>query len=163
MKIGQVRFTENDPRIEMCPTTGCWLWMGRLYRGGYGVANIGRKRGLAHRAVWQTLRGQIPAGLVLDHLCRIRSCVNPDHLRVVTRRQNVLENSVSLPALNTAKTHCEKHGAPLTTRCDGRRRCIPCAKEAKDRYESTHRLRLNERRRLARSVRAETPKPRKAK
>jgi len=63
----------------------CWLWTGPLNPGGYGT-NGGR---LAHRVVYERLIGQIPAGLTLDHLCRVRNCVNPQHLEPVTIAENL--------------------------------------------------------------------------
>ena len=61
----------------------CWLWVAST-RNGYGAFNLGLDGGnrsvLAHRFAWDDLRGPIPEGLVLDHLCGVRRCVNPDHL-----------------------------------------------------------------------------------
>lgn len=69
---------------------GCWLWTGSVTRNGYG--NF-RKRGqsgavAAHRWSYEQFMGVIPQGLQVDHACHIRSCVNPDHLRVATSSQN---------------------------------------------------------------------------
>ena len=95
------------------PNTGCWLWMKHLTPSGYGVFSVASSTNTgAHRAAWEFYRGPIPEGLVIDHICRVRSCVNPDHLRVVTRRINTLENSLSITALFAKKTHC-KNGHPL--------------------------------------------------
>lgn len=69
----------------------CWLWQGYRTHDGYGRFNI--RRGLArgaHRFSWTTLVGEIPDGMQIDHLCRVRHCVNPDHLEVVTSWQNTL-------------------------------------------------------------------------
>ena len=65
--------------------TGCWNWTGRKLPNGYG--RIG-ERGYTHRVVYEAIYGAIPAGLVIDHLCRNRACFNPDHLEVVTQREN---------------------------------------------------------------------------
>lgn len=73
------------------PNSGCWLWMGALAATGYGVIGLGaRSEGvdLAHRVSYRLHCGEIPTGLDLDHLCRTRCCVNPDHLEPVTRRVN---------------------------------------------------------------------------
>jgi hypothetical protein len=91
------------------PNTGCWLWIASGDRDGYGRFD----HGAAHRWAWMLYRGPIPEGMVLDHMCRVRSCVNPDHLRVVTPRINALENSHAHAAVNAAKTHCI-HGHPLS-------------------------------------------------
>jgi HNH endonuclease len=71
--------------IEPEPNTGCWLWSGSRTRGEYGHM---AKHGRAHRVVYLLLRGAIPPGLQLDHLCRVRTCVNPDHLAPVTNAEN---------------------------------------------------------------------------
>lgn len=73
-------------------TDGCWLWRAARDLNGYGRvgADEGPKRTmLAHRAAWTLLRGDIPDGLVLDHLCRNPQCVNPAHLEPVTQRVNL--------------------------------------------------------------------------
>lgn len=72
------------------PNTGCWLWLGPLNELGYGRASLMGKRRLAHRASYEMTKGPIPAGLEIDHICRVRCCVNPDHLEPVTSRENSL-------------------------------------------------------------------------
>src|SRR5271166_2588383 len=90
------------------PMSGCWLWIGAL-RGSYGIFRpTPDRKESAHRLSYKQWRGPIPEGLVIDHICRQRVCVNPDHLRVVTKRQNTLENSDSLQAKNAVKTHCKR-------------------------------------------------------
>lgn len=67
----------------------CWLWQGSINpKTGYGKKQFGGKSILAHRWVFENFCGQIPEGLVIDHLCRHRSCVNPKHMRVVTPAEN---------------------------------------------------------------------------
>ena len=84
---------------------GCWLWTRTLNRG-YGSFRSGAgKTTTAHRASYQMLKGAIPDGLQLDHLCRVRNCVNPDHLEPVTLKENVLRG-VGITAENKSKTHC---------------------------------------------------------
>jgi DNA-binding transcriptional regulator YiaG len=63
----------------------CWLWQGHIGQLGYGWI----KRGPVHRVYFEQARGPVPDGMELDHLCRVRHCVNPDHLEVVTRSENV--------------------------------------------------------------------------
>lgn len=76
----------------------CWVFMGRLNDGGYGLASIdgtGRQSG-THRIVFEHFADPIPDGLVLDHLCRVPACCNPDHLEPVTRRENLLRGHGAL-------------------------------------------------------------------
>lgn len=78
-----------DHRSIPEPMSGCWLWMMALGSDGYGRISIRGRTRLAHRASWEAHRGAIPVAMVIDHLCRNRSCVNPDHLRVTTIGENV--------------------------------------------------------------------------
>ena len=78
------------------PTTGCWLWTGDTCGSGYGKLKVPTDRNWstfknkkAHRIIYEALRGPIPPGMDLDHLCRTRPCVNPAHLEPVTRSQNL--------------------------------------------------------------------------
>lgn len=66
----------------------CWIWTGELGFGGYGRFNLGNTKVQAHRLSYEWAKGEIPAGLEVDHKCHNRPCVNPDHLRPVTRKQN---------------------------------------------------------------------------
>jgi hypothetical protein len=68
---------------------GCWGWSGPRNRDGYGKFSADSKRVSAHRFGYQLLVGSIPSGMEIDHSCRVRSCVNPAHLQIATRKQNV--------------------------------------------------------------------------
>jgi hypothetical protein len=111
------------------PNSGCWLWTGAL-RDGYGSYtsyDAGRvpmrKTSNAHRVVYEEFVGPIPAGLQLDHKCRVRCCVNPDHLEPVTQRENILRGE-GVAAVRAKQMTC-KRGHPLAW--DGwQRRCLPC-------------------------------------
>lgn len=94
------RFSEREPM------SGCWLWTGGT-ASGYGRVN-GQYHGnkvawAAHRISFELHRGKIPKGLDLDHLCRVRSCINPDHLEPVTRQVNLVRGLGG-----RLKTHCPK-------------------------------------------------------
>ncbi|MFH0980290.1 MAG: HNH endonuclease signature motif containing protein [Planctomycetota bacterium] len=108
----------------------CWRWTGAS-REGYGVVKVDGETRQAHRVVWQLLVGPIREGLQMDHLCRNRRCVNPDHLEVVTQRQNLLRGA-GAPGKNSRKTCCP-HGHVYdvdNTYTTGRRRyCRACRRE----------------------------------
>lgn len=123
-------------------TGNCWIWTGSTTT--YGYASVGNPGGTkrAHRLLYEICVGPIPDGLVLDHLCRIRHCVNPDHLEPVTLRQNTLRGT-SLSAANAAKTQC-RNGHPFSTANTAAvakgRRCRTCHRESeRQRYASKKR------------------------
>lgn len=71
------------------PNSGCWLWDSNTMPSGYGYFGLAAgKHVRAHRFAYEMMRGPIPEGMVLDHLCRMKCCVNPDHLEVVTPAEN---------------------------------------------------------------------------
>lgn len=81
------------------------MWLGYRKPNGYGEMGIGRKVFLAHRVAYELFVGPIPDGMTLDHKCRERACVNPDHLEPVTNRENILRG-ISPSAQNAHATHC---------------------------------------------------------
>lgn len=68
---------------------GCWIWQGSETRTGYGGIKWNGKSTVAHRVIYTLIKGEIPKGLFLDHLCNVKKCVNPDHLEPVTHRENI--------------------------------------------------------------------------
>ena len=79
-----------EAKFEPEPNSGCWLWTAHENGLGYGQFYYkGKPRG-AHRVSYQLYVGEIPEGLVLDHLCRVTNCVNPDHLEPVTQKENLM-------------------------------------------------------------------------
>jgi hypothetical protein len=68
---------------------GCWLWLGSLHpKTGYGKKRWYGKDKLAHRWMYEQRVGPIPKGKVIDHICNVRHCVNPDHLQAITYAEN---------------------------------------------------------------------------
>jgi hypothetical protein len=125
--------------VSMEPMSGCWLWTGAITKCGYGSTPTGfkkdgtRRRIPAHRFSFMAFRGSIPVGLDLDHLCRNRCCVNPDHLEPVTRRVNLLRG-VNTPG---SRTHCPR-GHDYRTAPSGRY-CPTCSVENLKRYRAKKR------------------------
>jgi hypothetical protein len=130
---------------------GCWQWLGSQKSKGYGAFAVDGKTMCAHRVSWELAVGPIPAGMEMDHLCRNPGCVNPDHLEVVTRRENSLRG-MSFAGVNARKTHCPQ-GHPYdeentsTNTTTGGRLCRSCCRaRSKERcrmlsgwYERPHR------------------------
>ena len=131
----QARPTEGElveafwDRVEKMDPAGCWFWLGYMTRQGYGTFYPRGGLATAHRFAYELVKGAVPQGYVLDHLCRNRSCVNPEHLDPVTQKENV---DRGLHGVLT--THCPKGhpyaGENLALKKDGRgRRCRTCRRE----------------------------------
>jgi hypothetical protein len=87
------------PKVDKASdSNGCWLWTASIKTTGYGQIKGGDKMLLAHRVAYELVNGPIPVGMSIDHLCRVRSCVNPEHLEVVSMAENVRRATV--------KSHC---------------------------------------------------------
>lgn len=116
----------------------CWLYAGTIHPDGYGLiqAKVNGKWKLlrAHRVVYESEVGEIPAGMVSDHLCRVRRCVNPAHIEIVTNAENTRRAHAWL-------THC-KHGHPfdevntIHIKATGHRRCRTCMRQQQLRYNA---------------------------
>lgn len=87
-------------------TGECWLWTGPLHTLGYARFSVGGRRVYVHRYSYELARGPIPDDREIDHLCRVRHCVKPDHLEVVTHRVNVMRSPEQVTSVNARKTHC---------------------------------------------------------
>ena len=120
-------------RTKVDPDTGCIVHLSGVNPvTGYSSIGVSIDRRAirlyAHRVTWTHMRGPIPDGYTIDHLCRRRDCVNVDHLRAVTHRVNVLASNAA-GAVNARRTHC-KAGHALVPISGGRRGCPECRRAA---------------------------------
>ena len=143
--MAKVRVLEN----------GCHEWTGAKIRCGYGIFALTKKRHpVAHRFIYEALVGEIPAGLVIDHVCNNRACVNPAHLRPASHRENILRGN-GIASMYAARTHCknghELAGSNLAIGKDGYRTCRICRNkrgaEQNRAFREANRDRLNAERR----------------
>jgi hypothetical protein len=110
--------------------TDCWLWQSTKTRNGYAQFRVNGKRWLAHRWIFLRTIGPIPHGLELDHLCRVRNCVNPLHLEPITHSENVKRGNNSLRLFS--QLNICRRGHPLEgsnvmlDKKRGSRRCKIC-------------------------------------
>jgi len=105
-----VILTERDEarfwsKVAPADANGCRLWTAGKCQG-YGSFRCGVKIAKVHRISYELAKGPIPEGLVIDHLCRVRHCVAPEHLEAVTSAENVRRSPVAPSVVNAAKTHC---------------------------------------------------------
>lgn len=118
-------------------TETCWLWTGAIDSNGYGMFRLATSAGVrAHTLSWVHAHGPVPDGLELDHLCRVRHCLNPAHLEPVTSGENTRRGTIA--AVNTERaarrTHCV-NGHPwdeentYVVKAKGWRMCRACARE----------------------------------
>jgi hypothetical protein len=124
-----------ESKVEPEPNTGCWLWVGHIQPNGYGTIRTGsllsdsRAMSYAHRVAYKLLVGPVPVGLQVDHLCRVRQCVNPAHLEPVSPAVNTGRGSS--PSTRTAREGRCQRGHDLTAenikvRSNGKRSCRRC-------------------------------------
>jgi hypothetical protein len=125
-------------KVRIDADTGCWLWKAGTNVYGYGAFRITEtgKVVRSHRLAYEVLVGEIPPGLEIDHLCRVRACLNPAHLEPVTHKENMRRSPMQpvMAARNRAKTHCpsghEYGGDNLVIAADGvNRLCRICRRE----------------------------------
>lgn len=124
--------------VDMGYETPCWVWQLGRNEDGYGLVADGGRSRKAHVVSYEQLVGPVPGGLELDHLCRVRACVNPTHLEPVTHDENIRRQL----HVNALKTHC-KHGHPFdeanTILRGGKRSCRACANRRSREYQARRR------------------------
>jgi len=133
-------------KISPEPNSGCWLWTGCVDENGYGRFLLDGKNRRAHRVAYSCFKAPVPAGLTLDHLCRVRSCVNPDHMEPVTLAENIRRGDQGPKGWKRHNTHCP-HGHALVPanvgwhRVRGKlnRQCLTCRRAQR----RAHRRRSN--------------------
>jgi HNH endonuclease len=140
-ETGNVRIPFEDRYNHFAfpePNSGCFIWMGNISWNGYGTLKTGyksegtRKTEWAHRAAYEYFVGPIPEGMDLDHKCRMRCCVNTDHLEPVTRLENTRRGNLFavLKARAELQTHCKRghilSGSNLRISTSGSRLCRTC-------------------------------------
>ena len=123
----KVRKTGPIPkdRLDLGP---CWTWTGCKDKHGYGNFSVNNSGRRVHRIAYELVRGKIPAGLTLDHLCRNRACPNPFHCEAVTLEENK-RRGFSPCAIHARKTHCKRghvFDATNTILEEHGRRCRKC-------------------------------------
>lgn len=131
---------EDLYRKTVTDSSGCQVWTACKSQDGYGRVKWSGKLLMAHRVAFEDKHGPIPEGLVIDHLCRNRACINVDHLRVVTRRENTLaEGSLATSKMHSMKTHCVNGHALVVENlvrggANGKRTCKTCTRATVARY-----------------------------
>ncbi len=108
----------------------CWIWQNpTLNTYGYAQIHYKNKRILVHRLSYELFKGQLTTGLVIDHLCRNKLCINPEHLELVTIKENILRG-FGPTAINKRKTQCKRghklENYNLIVRRNGSRVCRTC-------------------------------------
>ena len=127
-------------KVVLAGEDDCWLWKGSLSPKGYGSFATS-VTSIASRVAVIIDGREIPEGMVVDHICKERSCVNPRHLRVATHFVNSVLNSDSPVGRNFRKTHCPRGHALVAGNLEaydltiGHRRCTICKRDSRRRQE----------------------------
>ena len=132
----RARLTERADVVERGHDTSCWISNRARMSNGYTRMYHSGKLWLTHRLSYEAHRGPIPDGLVIDHLCRQRACINPDHLEPVTMRINLIRGEGFI-GQQSRRTHCiHDHplaGENLYVSPRGTRHCQTCRRASRRR------------------------------
>jgi HNH endonuclease len=132
-----------DGKYVVDAQSGCWIWKSKPDQNGYGRyrfdSKLLRANVAAHRVSYLLHIGNIPEGLVIDHVCRVRNCVNPEHLEVVSQKENVRRSNVFRRRQRLSKgDRCREghtfEGQNVMARPSGGRRCRKCHNAQKRRH-----------------------------
>jgi hypothetical protein len=124
-------------------SSGCWEWMGSRTTAGYGNTRLRGRNEYAHRISYRIANGPLEEGLVIDHLCRNRACVRPEHLEAVLQLENVRRGAAPYGAVRTTcrQGHDVTDPANVYKSPRGDRRCRLCASERNTRRTEARRAR----------------------
>lgn len=127
--LGDDRLPERFWAKVKVSDRGCWEWTAQIGDKGYARFQLDGRPYRAHRLAYETLTAPVPGELVLDHLCRVRHCVNPAHLEPVTNRENLRRGEHR----ESRKTHCAQghpfEGENLRISKNGQRMCRTCRRK----------------------------------
>lgn len=129
-------------KVMVNPETGCWEWLGQIDTYGYAIVKVDGKSRKAHRVAYELFVGPIPEGLDIDHVwdrgCRVKHCVNPDHLEPVTTGENQRRgrNGVLKTTCRNGHPYDDDH---VRLNTNGARTCVVCTRQAQSRYRAKKR------------------------
>jgi len=130
------RLAALKTKIRHDPETGCWIWLGSKNRYGYGGAKWNGTSIMAHRVFYYLLVGDIAPDLEIDHLCRVRNCVNPAHLEAVSHGENLKRKFEALGCSNGHPFTTESRQIIRPTKGNPYRRCKICERARQLKYKA---------------------------